>query len=86
MLENAIREPKVNPLVFSSVDKIDQREGKGVYFSEYEWNVFTKELELGKDIKTALHNARYCGKVSKGIKQLEEGRGQIHELIEVEDD
>ena len=86
MLANAMKEPKVNPLTFNSAEKADQQEEKGVYFSEYEWYVFTEELKLGKSVETALHNARYCEKVNRGIKQLEEGRGQIHELIDVKDD
>lgn len=38
------------------------------------------------DIKEAARKAEYREKLNRSIKQLEEGRGQIHELIEVEDD
>ena len=76
-----MRNTEINPVIPEKNEK-----NEGVYFSAYEWKVFTEELKLGKDVKTALHNARYLEKLSKGIKQLEEGHGQIHELIEVEDD
>lgn len=77
-----MRNTEINPVIPLSKNE----ESEGVYFSAYEWKIFTEELKMGKDIKKALHNARYLAKLNKGIKQLEEGRGQIHELIEVEDD
>ena len=77
MIANAIRENKVNPLVFNTEETVNQREEKGVYFSEYEWNVFKKEMELGKNIETALNNARYYGKLKRSIDNLESGRNTI---------
>ena len=112
MLENVIREPKVNPMVsFSKSDidtetaarnaeylaKIDRslkeiEEGKivevsaeemrrmlneGVYFSAYEWKVFNEELKLGKNVETALHNARYYGELKRRIDDTEAGRNTI---------
>ena len=65
-------------------DEID--EGKGFYFSDDEWKIFVEELKLGRSIDIALNNAHYCAKLNRGIKQLENGRGQIHDLVEVEDD
>ena len=84
MMTKTMRKPR--PLAFvKPVKRISKKEDKGIYFSPYEWEVFSKELELGRDIKTALHNAHYYGKLAKAVKQLEEGHGQVHELIEVDD-
>lgn len=112
MLENAIREPKVNPMVSFSKSNIDAEkaarnaeylamldkslkeieEGKivevsaeeirrmlneGVYFSVYEWKVFTEELKLGKSVEIALHNARYYGELKRRIDDTEAGRNTI---------
>ena len=77
MLANAMKEPKVNPLTFNSAEKADQQEEKGVYFSEYEWYVFTEELKLGRSVETALHNARYYGELKRRIDDLEAGRNTI---------
>lgn len=49
----------------------------GVYFSAYEWKIFKQEIEEGADIKKALHNARYFGKLKKSIEDLEAGRNTI---------
>ena len=81
MITKAVNKSKINAMAFKTAER-----SKGKYFSAYEWEVFTKEIESGKNIKVALHNARYYGKLNKNIRQLEEGRGTIHELIEVEDD
>ncbi len=77
MLANAMKEPKVNPLTFNSAEKADQQEEKGVYFSEYEWYVFTEELKLGRSVETALHNARYYGELKRRIDNTEAGRNTV---------
>ena len=54
MMTQTMRKPR--PLAFvKPVKRISKKEDKGIYFSPYEWEVFSKELELGRDIKTALH-------------------------------
>ena len=79
--------PEINPVLpLEPTEKSDTDNKEGVYFSPYEWQIFKEELKLGKDVQTALHNARYCAKLKRSIKQLEEGSGQVHELIEVEND
>ena len=40
----------------------------------------TKIIDIGK----AARNARYLAMLDEGFKQLDEGRGQFHDLIEVE--
>ena len=78
MIANAMRESEINPLAFNSIDnRSDQHKEKGVYFSEYEWNVFTEELKLGRSVETALHNARYYGELKRRIDNLEAGRNTV---------
>ena len=45
-----------------------------------------KQIDAGNkiiDIAKAIRNAKYLAMLDRGFKQLEEGRGQLHELIEV---
>ena len=51
-----------------------------------EKNVVIMSLEQYNSIMKSLRNAEYLTKIDQGIAQLEAGKGQIHELIEVEDD
>ena len=68
-----IKNTNISPMV--PLDKSDDNEG--VYFSAYEWKVFTEELKLGKDVKTALHNARYYGELKRRIDDTEVGRNTV---------
>lgn len=58
-------------------------------FAPAEMKYFKLELDRqfeegkGVDILKAIRNARYFAEIERSLKQLEEGRGQIHELIEV---
>lgn len=70
-------------------DEID--ESKPITFAPLEWKFFKEEI--GKqfvdddlDVFKAIRRARYLAKLERGFKQLEEGRGQFHELIEMEDE
>ena len=51
-----------------------------------EKNVVLMSLEQYNNIMRTARNAEYLAKIDQGIAQLEAGKGQIHELIEVEDD
>ena len=51
-----------------------------------EKNVVIMSLEQYNSIMKSLRNAEYLTKIDQGIAQLEAGKGQIHELIAVEDD
>ena len=75
LLNTKIDPPPMSPLESTSNEEID--DSQGVYFSPYEWYVFTEELKLGKDIKTALHNARYYGELKKRIDDTEAGRNTV---------
>lgn len=50
-----------------------------------EKNVVIMSLEQYNQITKALRNAEYLAKIDQGIEQLESGKGQVHELIEVDD-
>ncbi len=51
-----------------------------------EKNVVIMSLEQYNRIMKAMRNSEYLAKIDQGIAQLESGKGQIHDLIEVEDD
>ena len=42
-------------------------------------------LEKYNQLEKAARNSEYLAMVDRGIAQLEAGKGQFHELIEVED-
>ena len=78
MLKAQVRDP----------DEID--ESKPIILAPEEWTLFKEEI--GKqfadddlDVLKALRRARYLAMLDRGFKQLNEGRGHFHELIEVED-
>ena len=49
-----------------------------------EKNVVIMSLEQYNSMMKALRNAEYLAKIDRAYEQLESGRGQQHELIEVE--
>ena len=51
-----------------------------------EKNVVILSLEKYNQITKAARNAEYLSMIDRGIAQLSSGKGQQHELIEVEDD
>lgn len=50
-----------------------------------EKNVVIMSLEKLNQYERDTRNARYIEKIERGFKQIREGRGQEHELIEVDD-
>ena len=48
-----------------------------------EKNVVILSLEKYNQIMKAVRNAEYLAMIDRGLQQLESGRGQQHELIEV---
>lgn len=50
-----------------------------------EKNVVIMSLEKLNQYERDAKNARYLEKIERGFKQIREGRGQEHELIEVDD-
>lgn len=51
-----------------------------------EKNVVLMSLEQYNTIMKATRNAEYLAKIDMSIEQLENGKGQVHELIEVDDE
>lgn len=51
-----------------------------------EKNVVLMSLERYNQLEKAARNAEYLAMIDRGIAQLEAGKGQQHELIEVEDE
>ena len=51
-----------------------------------EKNVVILSLEKYNQIMKAARNAEYLSMINRGIEQLESGKGQQHELIEVDDE
>ena len=43
-------------------------------------------IEQYNAIMKATRNAEYLAKIDMSIEQLENGKGQVHELIEVDDE
>ena len=60
----------------NSAVNINTENGNVVLLSEGEYN----------NIMKAVRNAEYLAEIDKAAAQFEAGKGQIHELIEVEDD
>lgn len=51
-----------------------------------EKNVVLMSLDRYNQLEKAARNAEYLAMIDRGISQLEAGKGQQHELIEVSDD
>lgn len=51
-----------------------------------EKNVVLMSLEQYNAIMKSARNAEYLAKIDMSIEQLENGKGQVHELIEVDDE
>ena len=51
-----------------------------------EKNVVIISLDKYNQLEKAARNAEYLTMIDRGIEQLEAGKGQLHELIEVEDE
>ena len=51
-----------------------------------EKNVVLMSLEKYNELMRAVRNAEYLGMIDRGIEQRSQGKGQQHELIEVDDE
>lgn len=50
-----------------------------------EKNIVIMSLEQYNNIMKMAHNSEYLNMIDRGIEQLSSGKGQVHDLIEVED-
>ena len=78
------------PQNFPATESADEESfGDSVTFTPLELKYYNLEnaemLAEGKiiDVPKAIHNAKYFANLEPSIKQLNEGRGQKHDLIEV---
>ena len=67
-------------------DKATDEDETVIVTRKNEKNVVLMSLEQYNLMLKAVRNAEYLAKINQGIQQLESGQGQIHELIEVDED
>lgn len=67
-------------------DKATDEDETVIVTRKGEKNVVLMSLEQYNQMLKAVRNAEYLAKINQGIRQLESGQGQIHELIEVKED
>ena len=53
---------------------------------ENEENVVLINLEKYNQFLKAVQNAEYLAKIDRGFSQMKSGKGQVHDLIEVDDE
>lgn len=67
-------------------DKVSDDAETVIVTRKNEKNVVLMSLEQYNNIMKAVRNAEYLTKLDQSIAQLEAGKGQLHELIEVDED
>lgn len=67
-------------------DKVTDSQETVIVTRKDEKNVVIISLEKYNQLEKAARNAEYLAMIDRGIAQLEAGKGQKHELIEVEDE
>ena len=67
-------------------DKVTDSQETVIVTRKDEKNVVIISLEKYNQLEKAARNAEYLAMIDRGIAQLEAGKGQRHELIEVEDE
>lgn len=67
-------------------DKVTDSHETVIVTRKDEKNVVIISLDKYNELEKAAKNAEYLGMIDRGIAQLEAGKGQAHELIEVEDE
>lgn len=66
-------------------DKVTDKNETVIVTRKDEKNVVLMSLEQYNQMVKAARNAEYLAKIDRAIEQLASGKGQLHELIEVED-
>ena len=67
-------------------DIVSEKDEEVVVTRKEEKNVVIISLDNYNELKRNENNMEYLLKLDRGLKQLSEGRGQVHELIEVDED
>lgn len=70
----------------SYCDKVTDNNETVIITRKGEKNVVIISLEEWNALQKALKNAEYLAKIDLSIEQLKQGKGQLHELIEVENE
>lgn len=70
----------------SYCDKVTDEYETVIVTRKGEKNVVLISLEEWNALQKAARNAEYLSKIDRAIEQLSSGKGQLHELIEVDDD
>lgn len=67
-------------------DKVTDEHETVIVTRKGEKNVVLISLEEWNALQKAAKNAEYLAKIDRAIEQLSDGKGQFHELIEVDED
>lgn len=67
-------------------DTVTEKNETVIVTRKDEKNVVLISLEQYNQMVKAAHNAEYLAMLDRAIEQLSNGKGQQHELIEVDDD
>lgn len=67
-------------------DEVTDKDETVIVTRKDEKNVVILSLEKYNQITKAARNAEYLAMIDRGLAQLASGKGQRHELIEVEED
>ena len=67
-------------------DKVTDYQETVIVTRKSEKNVVIISLEKYNQLEKAARNAEYLSMIDRSIAQLEAGKGQVHELIEVDDE
>lgn len=67
-------------------DQVTDNDETVIVTRKEEKNVVLMSLEKYNLMLKAIRNAEYLAKIDRGLEQLAAGKGQQHELIEVEED
>lgn len=70
----------------SYCDKVTDEHETVIVTRKGEKNVVLISLEEWNSLQKAARNAEYLAKIDRAIEQLSAGKGQLHDLIEVDED
>lgn len=67
-------------------DKVVEQDETVIVTRKGDKNVVIMSLERYNNLEKIIRNAEYLNKIDEGIAQIKAGKGQIHELVEVDDE
>lgn len=66
-------------------DEVSDNDETVIVTRKEEKNVVILSLDKYNQMMKAANNAEYLAMIDRGIEQLESGKGQMHELIEIDE-